>query len=221
MGLYPGGDCLVDAALSMWNKVLLVPFHLAVFCSGDGDGRVRWCSTGSGVPGLVGFCVGTFGRLLSAALVLAARREEACGEALGAVAVWYVNLASLSSGLRQDGQIQAWVCMGRVPGRCSSLVCVPFVSGDFCGSLQSLCAVVLSRACGWGLLAAPFSGDSVGGGSRWKAVTPVDTEAPKDFHVFFFFGEGLCQVWLGQLSPVYPLRMRSYLYASMYVFLTW
>jgi hypothetical protein len=57
-------------------------------------------------------------------------------------------------------------------------------------------------------------------GGRWrKTVTLVDTEA--DFHVIFFFAKYLCEVWMVQLSPLYPLHMCSYVYVYLYVFLTW
>ena len=48
-----------------------------------------------------------------------------------------------------------------------------------------------------------------------------NTKALKDFLLFFFFAEGLCVVWMGQLPHLYPLRLCSYTYAYMYVFLTW
>ena len=74
-------------------------------------------------------------------------------------------------------------------------VLLPIHAGYYRGSSQSLWAMVLSWACGWGLFV------SVDGGSWRKTVTPVDTKALKDFFLFFFFAEGLCVVWMGQLPP--------------------
>jgi len=46
-----------------------------------------------------------------------------------------------------------------------------------------------------------FSSNVVDGGSWRKVATLVDTKALKDFFLFFFFAEGLCVVWMGQLPP--------------------
>jgi len=55
-------------------------------------------------------------------------------------------------------------------------------------------------------------------GESWrKAATPVESNALKDFLITFFFAEGLCVVWTGQLPLLYPLRMYSYVYACLYV----
>jgi hypothetical protein len=150
-------------------------------------------------------------------MVLATLCVETRGEVVGSVVVRYDALASSSPGLRWDGQIHARVCTGCVPSRCFAWFFFQFISGCHYGSSQSLWAVVLSWACGWGLLVSAFSGDMADGGSRRKMATLVDMEALKDFHVIFFFAEDLCEVWMGQLSPLYPLRMCSY----VYVFLTW
>jgi hypothetical protein len=53
------------------------------------------------------------------------------------------------------------------------------------------------------------------------AATPVDMKALKDFLVIFFSAKGLRVVWKGQFPSLYPLRMCSYVYASMYGLLTW
>ena len=64
-----------------------------------------------------------------------------------------------------------------------------------------------------------LSGNVVDGGSWRKAATSVDTKALKDFLIIFFFTEGLCVVWMGQLPPMYPLCMYLYVCAHQYVFL--
>ena len=64
------------------------------------------------------------------------------------------------------------------------------------------------------------SGAWVGGGFRRLTATPVVAEALRDLIVIFWFVWGLCEVWLGQLSPLYPLRMPVSEYAFLYVVLT-
>jgi hypothetical protein len=221
--MYPGGACLVEAASLMWNKVL-VPIHFAVSCSEDGDGLLRWRSSGSAVPDFGDFCVGAFGRM-SAVMVFTALRGEARGEAAMSAVVWYVDLAPSSPGLRWVGrwvaQIRARVCMGCVPGRCLLGFFFPFVAGCYCGSSQSHWAMMLSWVCGWRPFLSVFSGDVVDGGGWSMAATPVDMKALKDFLVIFFSAEGLRVVWKGQFPSLYPLRMCSYVYASLYGLLTW
>jgi hypothetical protein len=138
-GMYPGGACLVEAASLMWNKVL-VPIHFAISCSEDGDGLLRWRSSGSAAPNFGDLCVGAFGRL-SVVMVFTALRGEARGEAAMSAVVWYVDLAPSSPGLwwvgRWVAQIRARVCMGCVPGRCLLGFFFPFVAGCYCGSSQS------------------------------------------------------------------------------------
>jgi hypothetical protein len=76
---------------------------------------------------------------------------------------------------------------GVSPGRCLLGFLFPFVAGCYCGSSQSLWAMVLSQICGWGPFLLVFSGDCV---SWRKAASPVDTKALKDFLVIFFFCRG-------------------------------
>lgn len=221
-GLYPGHVRLVEAAWFMWNKVLLVPIHLVVSCSDDGDGLVRWRSTGSVAPDFSDFCVGAFGRQ-SVALVLAVLRGNARGEAAGSAVDRYVDLASSLPGLRWDGrwdgQIQARICTGCVPSRCLPKFIIPFVAGCCCGSFQSLWAMVLSWVCGWGSFVSAFSGD-VDGGS-WQGGDSDGYKGTQGLPCIFLFVEGLCVVWMGQLTSLCPLRMRPYVYASLYVCFTW
>ena len=93
-GLYPGGGCSVEVVLPMWNKVLLVPIHLAFFCSGNGDGRVRWGSS----------YVEALFRSLPAAhrpgwkVRLLAFWFEDKEAASGCVEVWRVDLVRISCG---------------------------------------------------------------------------------------------------------------------------
>jgi hypothetical protein len=45
------------------------------------------------------------------------------------------------------------------------------------------------------------SSEFIGDGIQREKLSPVDTEAFRDLLVIFLFAEGLCEVWLGQLSP--------------------
>jgi hypothetical protein len=40
-GRFPGGACVVEAALLWWNKVIRSSLHFVGACSGAGDGLVR------------------------------------------------------------------------------------------------------------------------------------------------------------------------------------
>jgi hypothetical protein len=141
-GLFLDGVCLVEAAQLVWNKVILILIHLVVFSSRDDDGLVRWRSTRSTAPDFGASCVGV--------IVLAALHGEARVEVVRFAVDRYDDLALSSLGLRWDGQIQVWVCTGCVPDRCLLGFFFPFVAGCYCGSSQSLWAMVLSWTCGWG-----------------------------------------------------------------------
>jgi hypothetical protein len=58
---------------------------------------------------------------------------------------------------------------------------------------------------------------------RWqklaKGSDSSGTKALKDFFLIFFFTEGLCVGWMVQLPLLYHLRMRSFVYAYLYIFL--
>jgi len=140
-GSFPGGGCLVEVALPIWNKVLLVPIHLVFFCSRNGDGRVRWGSS----------YVETLFRSLPAAhrpgwkVRLLAFWFEDKEAVSGCVEVWRVDLVRISSGgvccRRRAGVHGRW-SLGCVPGRCStSDGFIPFRTGVYCGYLQSLMAI--------------------------------------------------------------------------------
>jgi len=95
---------LVEATRLMWNKILLIPIYLVIFSSIDDDGLVRWRSTGSTASVFGDSCVGV--------MMLAALHGEVVRFAVDR----YDGLAPSSPGLRWDGQIQARVCTGCVPG---------------------------------------------------------------------------------------------------------
>ncbi|CAN6282720.1 unnamed protein product [Urochloa humidicola] len=207
---------MVEAARQQWNKVLRPSLHLVVTHSGVGDGLVGFVLIGFGAPDLDEPCIGVWRRQASPA----ALRKVTIGEAVGSVEVRYDDLVLSPPVFRRDCQIKAQVSAGCVPGRWSFTVLFPSMAGFFCGSGQSLCAMVLSWACGWWLLFMLFSGDWLGDGFRRLAATPMDADALRDYVVIFLFVWGLCEVWLGQLSPLYPLRMLVSVHAYLYVVLT-
>ena len=207
---------VVEAARQPWNKVLRPSFHLVVTRSGAGDGLVGFVLVGFGAPDLDEPCT----RVCCRQAWPAALREVTSGEAVRFADVRFDGLVLPSPVLWQDCQVKAQVSAGRVPGRWPFTVFFPSMAGFVCGSCQSLCAMVLSWACGWRLLFVFSSGAWLGGGFRRLTATPVVAEALRDLIVIFWFVWGLCEVWLGQLSPLYPLRMTVSEYAFLYVVLT-
>jgi len=195
---------LVEVALPIWNKVLLVPIHLAFFFSGNGDGRVRWGSS----------FVETLFRSLPAAhrlgwkvrfLAFWFEDKEAVS---GCVEVWRVDLVRISSGgvccRRRAGVHGRW-SSGCVPGRCSSSDgFIPSRTGVYCGYLQSLMAI--------GLLPTWDSWwRSSGDGRRQRSRVVSTGRVSRVLFVIPMFGRGLC-VNGRDSCLLYPSRMYLYVY---------
>jgi hypothetical protein len=123
------------------------------------------------------------------------------GVMLWLAVVRYVDLALPFPVSWRDAQILAWDGMGRVPDRCAFLVVFPSMVGNYCGSPQSLRAMVSSWAYGWRLRCSSSSGDFVFVGVEiWRQDSSlVDTEVLRDLLVIFVLVEGLCEIWLGHL----------------------
>jgi hypothetical protein len=116
--------------------------------------------------------------------------------AVGLVAVWWVDLCFFLASCRRCGQVHSERSTGCVPGRCFSFVC------SFCGSIQSLCAMVLLLALAF-LPSSSYSDVGLGddGDERW-AMAAASTKDSKDLFVFSLFSGVYCVRWFAQLSSL-------------------
>lgn len=159
----PGGNGEAGGVpLSPWNKSLRPRPRFVGACSGTGERSVRVVATGSGA--LASFPGGSCTGVLSCRpvpwldpVVATAWCRVYKGAAGGFLVWWRVELLCFLAALRQHERLQDQVYMhGVYPrpmhfhGLFDPVCSIPsFGMGGCCGSLQSLCAMVLSliRVC--------------------------------------------------------------------------
>lgn len=189
--VFPSGGGLVEVAPLLWNKFLRPVFHSAGVCSGAGGWRGRRELSGSGgfanagsFPDLGGSCLGVCCSAIQP------------GMAVGLVVAWWVDLCCFFAASRRIVQAHGQISMG----------CVKFSVKFYCGSSQSLCAMVLLLASAFLSSSSCFGAGLADGGGGSRAKTAASTEDPEDLFVIFPF------------YRVLSARCGMYLYCCVYLY---
>ncbi|KAK8444950.1 hypothetical protein SEVIR_9G230755v4 [Setaria viridis] len=96
--------------------------------------------------------------------------------------------------------------------------CVKFSVKFYCGSSQSLCAMVLLLASAFLSSSSCFGAGLADDGGGRRAKTAASTEDPEDLFVIFPFYRALSARCVGQLFLTFLHLSRMYLYCCVYLY---